>query len=237
MSLPVSMTWQDVLFCHWSVAPEVVEPLVPAPLTVDTVDGRAWVAAVAFRMVDLRWQDSPFARSFPELNVRTYVTHEGTPGTYFFGIDAPDRLAVTLARLEGLPYYLAETRLREREAELWFGSRRTHDGARPARFLATYAPEADPGPADPGSIGDELVGRTRFFCVRDGDLRTGEVHRDRFDLAPATVSVESNEALPGSIDLAARSPDRCWYAAPDGMEVRSGRLRTVDAVSGSSRAV
>jgi len=222
------MTWRDVLFCHWSVAPETVESLVPSPLTVDTVDGRGWVAAVAFRMVDLRWRGSPFARSFPELNARTYVTHEGTPGTYFFGIDAPDRLTVSLARLEGLPYYLAETRLREREEGFRFGARRTHDGAPPARFLATYGPEAEPRPADPGTLADLLAGRTRFFCVRDGDLRTGEVHRDRFELAPAAASLESNEALPGSLDLDPRSPDRCWYGAPDGIEVRSGRLRTVD---------
>jgi len=230
MSLPVSMTWQDVLFCHWSVIPETLEPLVPSALTVDTVDGRAWVAAVGFRMADLRWRGSPFGRSFPELNVRTYVTHDGEPGTYFFGIDAPDRLTVRLARLEGLPYYMAETRLRERGDRLWFGSRRTHDGAVPARFVATYAPETDPVPAEPGTLADELAGRTRFFCVRDGDLRVGEVHRDRFELAPATVSLESNRAFPRAIDLPALNPDRCWYGAPDGIAVRSGPLRTVDDV-------
>lgn len=100
------MTWQDVGFMHWPVAPETVEATLPDGLAVDTYDGRAWLSMVPFQMADIRPRGSPIGRSFGELNLRTYVVADGTPGVYFYNLDADDRLSVTLARqLFQLSYY------------------------------------------------------------------------------------------------------------------------------------
>ncbi len=37
------MTWSDLLFAHWSVEPDAVASLLPAGVTLDTRDGKAWV--------------------------------------------------------------------------------------------------------------------------------------------------------------------------------------------------
>lgn len=81
------MTWSQLLFAHWPVEPEQVAPLLPAGLTLDTRDGKAWVGVVPFFMSDVAPRCCPaiprFSR-FLELNVRTYVTCKGKPGVWFF---------------------------------------------------------------------------------------------------------------------------------------------------------
>jgi len=122
----VYMRWMRLLFLHWPVEPEVLRPLVPASLELDTFDGRAWVGLVPFTMT-LRHRFTPgipTARCFHECNVRTYVTagesggpgaggdmprpkrrgmapvrgDQGVPGVWFFSLDAASRLAVWAAR-------------------------------------------------------------------------------------------------------------------------------------------
>ena len=54
--------------------------------------------------------DAPFAGTFSlsELNVRTYVTHGGKGGVYFFSLDAGSRVAAWAARATyHLPYFHA----------------------------------------------------------------------------------------------------------------------------------
>jgi uncharacterized protein YqjF (DUF2071 family) len=65
-----------VLLLHFRVASAAIGPLVPPQLTLDEVDGSAWVSVVPFRMRDVRPRYLPAIgplSSFAELNVRTYV--------------------------------------------------------------------------------------------------------------------------------------------------------------------
>jgi uncharacterized protein len=104
----MAMRWYDLLFAHWPVKPDVLQPLVPGGLRLDTFDGWAWLGVVPFRMEGVRPRyvpERPFAFAFPELNVRTYVTAAGRSGVWFFSLDATSRLAVRAARWwYGLPY-------------------------------------------------------------------------------------------------------------------------------------
>jgi uncharacterized protein YqjF (DUF2071 family) len=188
----LTMTWRDVLFAHWPVPPAVVESRLPAGLAVDTYDGKAYLGVVAFRMDPIKPRYAPFGLTFGECNLRTYVTPadgadidadtEGTldgerssgsgpgpgprPGIYFFNLDASDRLSVTVARrLFGLPYYTATVDVTRRGEEVRFHSRRTHDGAPPNRFAATYRPTGEPTEAEPGSIAAFLAERYRFYTA------------------------------------------------------------------------
>lgn len=228
MDDPLSMTWQDVLFVHWAVDPETVAPHLPEDVHVDVYEGTAYVGLVPFRMVDLRTVGSPMTRTFAELNFRTYVSVDGRPGTYFFSLDAADDFVVRLSRWQGLPYFRAETRLRDRGDRFEFGCRRTHDGAPPARFEATYAPDGDLSPAAPDSLADFLVGRTRYYVVRDDAIHVGRVHRDHFEVADASATIRSNGMF-DSVGMAHPGEDpTTWYAAPEGLDVTAGTVEPVE---------
>jgi uncharacterized protein len=57
---------------------------VPALLPLDIHDDLAWLGVTPFRLTGLRPRKTyplPFASSFPELNVRTYVTVTGNPAS------------------------------------------------------------------------------------------------------------------------------------------------------------
>ena len=82
---------------HWPVPPAVLRPLVPAGLELDTFENEAWLGIVPFKMTNVRPRCMPpmgGASAFAELNVRTYVTHRGRSGVWFFSLDAASKLAV-----------------------------------------------------------------------------------------------------------------------------------------------
>lgn len=100
--------WNQALFLHWQVDEEVLRPLVPDSLEIDTLNGKAYVSLVAFRMEHIRPRQLPavgFISNFPEINIRTYVKKEDKTGVYFLNIEAGKSLSVFTARfLSGLPY-------------------------------------------------------------------------------------------------------------------------------------
>src|SRR5206468_3738800 len=107
--------WNDLLFAHWPIAPEVMRPLVPSALLLDTFNGQCWIAVTPFHMSGIRprWTPPlPGLSAFPELNVHTYVTHGGKGGVYFFSLDAGSRLAALAARATyHLPYFHAQMKV------------------------------------------------------------------------------------------------------------------------------
>lgn len=104
--------WNQALFLHWAIPAELLRPLVPPRLHLDTFDQRAYVSLVAFSMQHIRPKGLPalpFISDFPEINVRTYVQQDAYQGVYFLNIEAGNSLSVFLARkLSGLPYEKAQ---------------------------------------------------------------------------------------------------------------------------------
>lgn len=155
----MSMRWTDLLFMHWPIEPGLMRQAVPGDFDLDLFDGKAWVGIVPFQMQATRPRVLPpipqrimpvSPSSFPELNVRTYVTinHKENgltrqlPGVFFFSLDAASKLAVRLARLGfNLPYFDAKMQIRKEDGWTHYQSRRTHYGASPARFAASYRPK------------------------------------------------------------------------------------------------
>src|ERR1700752_1138850 len=123
--------WGKLLFMHWRLDPEILRPLIPAQLSIDTFGGRAWIGVVPFTMWGSRASflpPIPGTSAFHELNVRTYVHHEGVPGVWFFSLDAANSLAVWGARtFYHLPYFNARMRLDQREDSIRYSSTRTDD--------------------------------------------------------------------------------------------------------------
>src|ERR687890_878612 len=192
----MGMTWLDLLFMHWPVDAEVLRPLVPPSLGIDTFDGSAWLGVVPFEMTGVRPHFLPAVPGlshFPEINLRTYVTAEGRPGIWFFSLDAHSRVAVRLARATfHLPYFDAEMSCHASDDEVDYRSLRTHKGAPRAEFAARYSPVGDPFESERGSIENFLTERYCLYSAdRRGNVRRGEVHHHLWSLQPAGVEVST----------------------------------------------
>jgi len=201
---------RDVLFAHWPIAPDALRPNVPDALALDVRDGRAWVSALAHRIVGVRPRGlpsvGPLSRSFPQLNFRTYVRHGDRRGVYFLACETGAALGATVARRAfGLPFHRADVRLTERGGWFRFRSRRTAP-AGDVRFDARYRPagETPPAPVEAGSLASFLVERSRWFVV-DGGVRTGTIDRDPWRVAPADATLPTN-TLFDAVPAASQAP-------------------------------
>ena len=122
-------TWSDLLFVHWRVPPEMLAPLIPEHLEVETFDGDAWLGLVAFHMSGIRpsWFPAlPFVSEFHETNIRTYVrAPNGETGVRFFSLDAACWPAVKVARWRWhLPYFHSAMELERTADRVCYASHR-----------------------------------------------------------------------------------------------------------------
>ena len=209
----MTQTWNALLFAHWPLSPEIVRPLVPAALTLDTYEGEAWLGVVPFQMSNVRPRFAPAVRglsAFPELNVRTYVTRDGKPGVWFFSLDAANRIAVAIARsLFRLPYFRAEMACRRTgDPTIHYHSDRTHRNAPPAAFDAIYRPTGAVFHPTPGSLEEWLTERYCLYALGPGDtVLRGEIHHRRWPLQPAEAEISRNTmALAAEIALPDTEP-------------------------------
>ncbi len=195
------MRWHDLLFMHWPVPEDALRPLIPPALELDTFDGSAWLGVVPFRMESVRPRflpEIPWLSSFPELNLRTYVTRRDKPGLWFFSLDAHNPVAVRLARATfGLPYFDAQMSCEVVDSEeVRYRSVRTHRGAPPARFAASYRPAGEPFDPRPGTLENFLTERYCLYSAGvggSGRVRRGDVHHRLWPLQGAEAEVEELE--------------------------------------------
>lgn len=190
------MRWADLLFAHWPLDPAVLRPLVPRELDLDTFDGQAWLGIVPFRMEDVAPRGLPAVPGlsvFPELNVRTYVTHRARPGVWFLSLDAASRLTVIGARRWfHLPYVHARM-VAERDGESVVYRSTRRDGTAPeATFEARYAPTGPVELAMGGSLEAFLTARERLFARdRAGRIIRSEIRHAPWPLQPAAATLEA----------------------------------------------
>jgi uncharacterized protein YqjF (DUF2071 family) len=184
--------WNHLLFAHWAVPTEVLRPLIPAALTLDSFGGQGWVAVTPFHMtgVRLRWTPPiPGLSSFPELNVRTYVRLEDKAGVYFFSLDAGTRLAAWSARLSyRLPYFYA--RMAVEHDQGWIRYRSVRD--RRPQFRARYRPVAPVELRARGTLEHWLTERYCLYTARGGSLYRAEIHHRPWPLQNAEAEIETN---------------------------------------------
>jgi uncharacterized protein YqjF (DUF2071 family) len=233
---------------------EALRPWIPARLEIDTFDGEAWVAAVPFRMVNVRprWLPRiPGLSSFPELNLRTYVRLDDRPGVFFFSLDASSRPAVRLARrFFYLPYLDARMEWERRGEGMVFRSERGRlagpggaggaggpggprgAGVPAARFEAAYAPAGEVFHAEPGSLEHFLTER---YCLYSspgsvggpGDrLYRAEVHHRPWPLQPAEAELDAGSLLESAgLPAPEREPHLHWHAVQRSPDLAAGERR------------
>lgn len=124
--------WRNLTFMHWEVEPEVLMPHIPKGLEIDLFQGKAYVGTIPFVMKNVRPRmlpSLPGVSTFPEFNIRTYVTKNGKPGVLFITLDAQSRITCWHApRSYGLPYRYAKCSLDASDDKYSWKSRRTSDG-------------------------------------------------------------------------------------------------------------
>jgi uncharacterized protein YqjF (DUF2071 family) len=185
----MAQSWHDLLFAHWPIDAAMLRPHIPAALEIDSFDGQAWIAVVAFRMsgVRLRWAPAlPWLSAFPELNVRTYVVADGKPGVWFFSLDAGNPVAVAVARAWfHLPYFRARMKCEERDAWIHYRSERKHPGATRGIFDAKYRPVAEGFEPQQRTLEHFLTERYCLYCVSHDRIYRGEIHHQPWQLQVA----------------------------------------------------
>jgi uncharacterized protein len=221
-------SWHDLLFAHWALEPEHVRAAMPEELRpyLDTYDGKAWVGVIPFWMSNVRMRGIPpipTAATFPELNVRTYVTISGKPGVYFFSLDAASLLAVMGARAGGLNYFHAAMRCVLEADKVKYASRRTQR-PKPAEFQGEYAAVGPAALSAPGSLEHFVVERYCLYAVRGGRISRVNIHHHPWPLQRAEARIEKNTmasasgiSLPGSepvLHFAKRMDVLIWWLEP-----------------------
>jgi len=204
----VAQSWDDLLFAHWPIDAGVARRLVPEALGLDLFEGQAWLGVVPFRMrtVRLAWcPPVPGTSSFPEVNVRTYVTDGKRRGVFFLSLDAPNAMAVGLGRrLWGLPYVRSEVSLATRGDSVSVRSEREpRPGVGAAAFTGRYWPTGPVHGSQPGTLEHWLSERYCFYSIgRDDSPRRTEVHHGPWPLQPAAAEVSRNSMVDAyGIDL------------------------------------
>ena len=206
----MAQTWEDLLFAHWRVPQERLQELVPG-LPVDSFDGDAWLGITPFVVTNLRAVGTPPApgiSTFPELNVRTYVTVDEKPGIYFFSLDAGSRLAVTAARrLYRLPYFRARMSVRRSDDWIEYESRRSDGRGAPAELGARYRSTWPSHRAEPGSLEHFVAERYCLYTVDPtGAILRAEIHHPPWPLQRAEAVIERNSMPPPGLELPAAAP-------------------------------
>jgi uncharacterized protein len=206
------MNWHELLFAHWPMDPDIMRPLIPPGLTLETWDGQAWIGVVPFRMSGVRPRFSPSIpglSAFPELNVRTYVTAEAKPGVWFFSLDAAKALAVWGARtFFYLPYFNAQMEaMKQSDDTIVYRSHRTHKGAPPADFRATYRPTGNVYYSERDTLEHFLTERYCLYSANKGMVYRSGIHHLPWPLQPAEWSVEINTMTQAAgVDLPEMQP-------------------------------
>ena len=191
---------------------DTLRSLIPPGFELDTYENEAWVGIVPFHMTNVTPRGIPalpWVSAFPELNVRTYVKVHGTPGVYFFSLDAGNPIAVGAARtLFHLPYFSASMDVREEGGDVQYKSSRTSSNAPAAEFLARYRPIGPKGPPALGTLEYFLTERYCLFTV-DSEFHAlrVDIHHPPWPLQPADTFIETNTmAAAANIPLPSIAP-------------------------------
>lgn len=168
----MEQVWEDLLFLHWPVPEEAIRPLIPQHLEIDTFEGKAWIGITPFRLTGVRLMSLPAIpgfSAFNEINVRTYVLHDGKPGVWFFSLHASRILPAIGARVFfGLPYFSADMDFTKSDGNLRFQMKR--DLAPETHFQAHWQQGARLRAPDTESLAFFLVERYALFSQAGGTL-------------------------------------------------------------------
>lgn len=258
MSLPavppartfLTARWQSLVLMSWQVDPDLLHRLLPAGVSLDLFEDRAWLSAVGFRFEGTRVLGVPVPRwgDFPEVNLRYYVKRlepdprDGAPfrrGVAFVREIVPHAPVAWAARLLYNEPYVAwpmeqQARLDRTllvSDDLCDGARMTYRW-RPGKSGAWTRVWAEvkgaPEPLPPGSIEQFIAEHYWGYCAqRDGGTVEYQVEHPPWMAWPvADCGIDGEVATTWGLPFAqaiARPPDHCMVAVGSDVEVKLPR--------------
>jgi uncharacterized protein YqjF (DUF2071 family) len=183
--------WDQVAFLHWPYPVGVVQALLPPGLTVEPFDGRSWVGLVPFSM-EVRPPGGSRRRpwfSFPETNVRTYVSGpDRETGVWFFSLDAARLGPVLVARATyRVPYYWSQMTVAKVGALMSYRSRRRWPGRGDEQCEVDLELGERLRPEELTEFDHYLTARWRLFGTWGRRLLTARAEHDPWPLHRASV--------------------------------------------------
>jgi len=192
---------------HYRIPVQDIINLIPPGLKPDTINGYAWVSWVSFTVKNMRPRilpALPYVSDFEEVNLRTYVTHNGRPGIYLLSVEANKFLPVLLTRLiTGIPYVTSGI-------ERNHGCIRvvTKDKAPTASLNFSYT---DPI-AQKAHLDYWLTERHCLFTIQKNSLYCYNIHHKEWNLTDVIASVTRLRYKVNGITIGKRRPDKKHFS-------------------------
>lgn len=216
--------WDELTFLHWRFDVDAVQRLLPRGLTVETMDGTAWVGLVPFFLrVGLPGIPSvPWVSRFAETNVRTYVrSADGARGIWFFSLDAARLGAVVVARTTyRLPYFWSSMSVDRTPSTISYRSRRRWPGPRGARTEVVVDIGERFQPDELTELDHFLTARWALFSAPRTGLRHALASHDPWPLHRGRAVLVRDELI-SAAGLPAPAGDPLVHYSPT-VEVRIG---------------
>ena len=182
--------WGKLLFMHWPISVELLRPLVPSVLEIDTFEGHAWIAVVPFTMWGIRPRfvpTIPYLSQAHELNVRTYVHYNGFPGVWFLSLDINQWPGVFVGRYGfHVPYYKADITLKQEQQTIDYDLVRTQ-GPKRATYNASWTIGDALPEASAESLESFLTERYCLYATNGDKLYRSRIWHNAWPLQKATV--------------------------------------------------
>lgn len=187
--------WDNLLFLHWEYDPQTIQRTLPQGLYVDTFGDKAYLGVIPFFMRDVHFRLFPSilrVSDFQEINVRTYVyDSNGTPGVWFYSLDANQFFAVKTARLfYNLPYFYASmtAKFDAGNKEIAYSSHRSGTDSNLQTHFR-YRSISDTSLAAPGTLEFFIIERYVLFASsKRNKLYSGRVWHSPYKLSEVEVS-------------------------------------------------
>lgn len=217
--------WTTLTFLHWAYDVDAVQSLLPAGLTVEPYDGRAWVGLVPFHM-RVRGPigpTAPWLSNFPETNVRTYARGPaGHTAVWFLSLDA-DRLAPTVAARAShrLPYCWSAMSIEQHGGEVTYRSTRWWPGPQGARTHITVRPGAAYNEGELTEFDHYLTARFALWAPLRRGMALARAEHPPWPLRRAEVA-KLDESLVSAAGLPAPVGEPVVHYS-DGVRVKIGR--------------
>jgi uncharacterized protein len=207
--------WHEIAFFHWTAEPNLVQRRLPPGLTVDIINGQAWISLTPFLLTGLRPPLCPRRTTFPEMNLRTYVRCPSGPGIWFFSLDAAGLYAVLGSRTTfGPPYFWAKMAIGTNSTEDFYFSKRWC-GAQARIRIAKEAQISEQSELD-----TFLTARFRLYSIYARRLMTAQVQHPPWQLNRIRI-IEFEENVRRAMDVQFPSHDFLGHWSP-GVDTRIG---------------
>jgi len=190
---PLTVSVEDVCFCHWPVDPDALNRELPAWLTAEAAAGDAWVTAIHHTVTGVSSFGVDLSDPAESVTVRTYVSGpDGQRGLYFFAAFTTDPLASAAGPLLRLPY--RDGRVARRDGDAEYRTERTLDVAGRRALTVRYTPGDGPATTAPAdSLPSFFVERFRVFATGPmGTKLVAGVGHEPWPLGPVEAAVEGD---------------------------------------------